>query len=455
MAQYNSIKYQTQVNGDWLQYLGIIGAESFTVDCEYLDNSDPEYPYKGRYRGQGPNGEEVFVWVYHEDGTYQTELEFIFKTITPEQMKYQVLVNGDWLQNLGILGGSIISAELQLLEPQETDPNYPFAGTYRGMGTNGEQITLMITVDGSNYFGQLHFLFETIDALSTKVEIAAVSAGIQDQQLFSVLDVNDGITEAASFSAIYPIAGHYIRRYTQKTDLGTEITNGELFLYLAPDPMAPNAGGSTAVYLVERYTVPKMLQKNRMPLPADSLLNYAKAVHAANPSASGLLAKIQAVETAWRKTQSPSTRTAVAIQEQKTAVQLLRKNLQEGIPSQVMIGVVNMGNAVSRAGTPPPKFTIGKWRNGLLDLKVQKERIAGKKWLAVDGRATPNELYDGIYWQVTKYPFQLDGEELSGLDFVTNNVVYIRTRWEGLDRNGHWFGPWSPFKKYTIPKAGR
>lgn len=448
MAQYNKIKYQTQVNGDWLQYLGIIGAESFTVDCEYLDNSDPEYPYKGRYRGQGPNGEEVFVWVYHEDGTYETELEFIFKTITPEQMKYQVLVNGDWLQSLGILGASLISAELQFLEK---DPNYPFAGTYRGTGTNGEQITLMITVDGSNYFGQLHFLFETIDALSTKVEIAAVSAGIQDQQLFSVSDVNDGITEAASFSATYPIEGYYITGRTQQTDLGTEITNGESFLYLAPDPMAPNAGGSTAVYLVERYTVPPILEKRKMPATDEGLLRYAKSVSALNPAAAGLSADIDDASSAYNASKAPSTRSAVTIQAKKTAIQLLRKNLQEGIADKSMIGVT-MPKPQSRAGTPPPKFTIGKWKNGMLDLKVQKEKFAGKKWLRVEGYPRPNTIDDGIGWNITKFPMQLPGDELDSLDYVTEGLIFIRSRWEGVDANGRWFGPWSPFKKYHLPK---
>jgi hypothetical protein len=323
---------------------------------------------------------------------------------TYSQVKYNVEISGAWQQSLGALGAQGFTTECTY-QIDTNDPANPSSGQYYGQGPNGEQVLLTIGWLESSYFAQIDYIFETVSGIS---------------------------------AATFPL---------------NEIAVGSSFVIQGMDG-GITVGITTVLSNIERLTVPPMLEKSRMPLPADSLLRYAKAVHAANPAAAGLLANIQAAETAYRLTKSPSTRSAVTIQQSKTAMQLLRKNLQEGIPNKSMIGV-NMPKPVSRAGVPAPKFSIGKWRDGMLNLRVQKERIEGKRWLAVEALPAPDEIEEGIYWRVTKSPLQLDGEELAGVAYLTDNVVYIRTRWEGIDRNGAWFGPWSPFRKYNIPKAGR
>lgn len=326
--------------------------------------------------------------------------------ISGAQVKYNVEISGAWQQSLGALGAQGFTTECTY-QVDTNDPANPSTGQYYGLGPNGEQVFLTIGWLESSYFAQIDYLFETVSGIS---------------------------------AATFPL----------------EIAVGSSFIILA-DAVESITVGTTTVLSnieIERLTVPPMLEKSRMPQPAGSLINYAKAVHAGNPAAAGLLANIQAAETAYRLTKAPVTRSAVTIQQSKTAIQNLRKNLQNGIANKVMIGV-NMPKPVSRAGVPAPKFSIGKWRDGMLNLRVQKERIEGKRWLAVEALPAPDENEEGIYWRVTKSPLEIDGEELAGVAYITDNVVYIRTRWEGIDRNGAWFGPWSPFRKYNIPKAGR
>lgn len=105
-----------------------------------------------------------------------------------------------------------------------------------------------------------------------------------------------------------------------------------------------------------------------------------------------------------------------------------------------------------RQGTPPPKMTIGKWKNGLLDLKVKREKFAGKKWLTLQVMPTPSMLEEGVNIQITKFPMQVDVDDFEGIDYVDEGVVWMRSRWEGVDANGRWFGPWTPWKKYNLPK---
>lgn len=195
-----------------------------------------------------------------------------------------------------------------------------------------------------------------------------------------------------------------------------------------------------------RVTVPYVLRRNTMPRGQQQLLQYAKSVQAQGAE---LSPELEAYESALQASTAPSTRTAVAVQATATAEQALRRRIGQAVlPVQRDAFQARAAKSIT---FPAPSITGIRARAGVLTFQFGGNPKQGNEtWFQIQiWDRIDDEPNDGEDIDATRSPFRwvYDLERWGG------KTVFIRGRWVVKTGDTWTMGPYTPWKKVTLPEA--